>query len=946
MKPLKNYLISILSFIIICVPLTAQPFNDNYVTIDYQSGEFKVAGTVFKPLSINYIIDITEGQYGTYYLSPHWNYSSYHGSPYPGVERYCYCHTGDDENVACEKLKDDMERISLMGFNVVRIYGAGMNYDKKTGESSYPTNSYSEFFPLMEQLLDTINNHDMKAIWVLTCHEGCFYHRDEYREFINEVSSHFKNNKTIMGYITCCEPFLMHQKEGPNDKIEVGNVAYEWYHIIKNNAPNHLVSLGLHGPETIINWDYRMMTYDFMTMHYYKPSNNASFSNNYLSAFYWWTYKNFDDVWIMGETGFSGTDILDEQDHTTGTEQQQEEFATENIQMSLDCNCKGYAWWQYQEVNWRDEPTDPWWENHLGLFERWYKGDNGDPKDVVDAFDDYFNLTPNHSNCEQPDSYYNLDEGDNLLFYGTRVIDQNGDPIKDAVVLGWTYDSSEDKWYMFKTFTYSNGYFLLYLNQYPFQEIWISALGYEAVRDDNVDNYETYTLNKINNNNWTKRYTNKLDNGYLNNWKIRYYDKFYTGDFDGDGKEELLCIQNKTNGTPSMYSFDNGEWTNNWIGYNKKIGDWTINYLDKFIVGNFTGGTKDELLAMKHYYGNCTCAALYRFHNGQWIRVWGKDYSGKIKDWELKYDDKLIVGNFDQDVYDELLCIENENYGDANMYAFYYGNWIYNEGNDEDGMEWEWVVRTMDKFYVGDIDGNNRDDLLCAQYTGGSNDWITFLKYDGDGSWTRLWSNNGSSSWGIYPYRNKLVVGNFDIDSKDEILGIHTWATKFDFINNIPAWGWSTGESKILSDWNINYNANCFFMRPIKEAPDYLFVIEQNGSIYNAEMFTMNYRVQGSSTILKSTNPYKGQIFKSLTKLDDDNIITYPNPASDYMNINIREKVDKCDLSIYDVFGKLLKTIEIYNNNEIIDLSGFPGGVYFLKLQAGNTVYNKKIIKK
>ena len=68
--------------------------------------------------------------------------------------------------------------------------------------------------------------------------------------------------------------------------------------------------------------------------------------------------------------------------------------------------------------------------------------------------------------------------------------------------------------------------------------------------------------------------------------------------------------------------------------------------------------------------------------------------------------------------------------------------------------------------------GNGKADLFCVQNTGGDKDWMTLLSFNG--SWGKLWSNRGSSSFGIYPYRNRLIVGSFDTDGSDELLSINS----------------------------------------------------------------------------------------------------------------------------------------------------------------------------
>lgn len=95
---------------------------------------------------------------------------------------------------------------------------------------------------------------------------------------------------------------------------------------------------------------------------------------------------------------------------------------------------------------------------------------------------------------------------------------------------------------------------------------------------------------------------------------------------------------------------------------------------------------------------------------------------------------------------------------------------------------------------------------------------------------------------GIYPYRANLHVGNFDSDSADELLGVESWATKFDLnASNQWDWSWSSYESGKLSDWAVNPNHRIFFMKTMTDVPDYLFVARGNPRIdYQFDGYSFN----------------------------------------------------------------------------------------------------------
>jgi hypothetical protein len=140
-------------------------------------------------------------------------------------------------------------------------------------------------------------------------------------------------------------------------------------------------------------------------------------------------------------------------------------------------------------------------------------------------------------NCVKPSNYYNM-WGKTYLRNQGRVVDNQGNPIKDAVI-----DRSGI------TFTDENGYFKYYTEPTGnYYTLSITAPGYSVVQISNpASNVGTITLNPVNYMNcWLKKWTNN-NSDWIDGHHIQSFDKFYPGDFDGDGLDELLCVVNTGN---------------------------------------------------------------------------------------------------------------------------------------------------------------------------------------------------------------------------------------------------------------------------------------------------------------------------------------------------------------------------------------------------------------
>ncbi len=78
------------------------------------------------------------------------------------------------------------------------------------------------------------------------------------------------------------------------------------------------------------------------------------------------------------------------------------------------------------------------------------------------------------------------------------------------------------------------------------------------------------------------------------------------------------------------------------------------------------------------------------------------------------------------------------------------------------------------------------------------------------------------------------------------------------------------------------------------------------------------------------------------TVVNNVDIKVYPNPSTGFITI---ETPTKTTLTISSIDGKILSQTEI-SEKQVIDISKYATGVYFLSFRTGDTVQTKKIIKK
>ncbi len=81
---------------------------------------------------------------------------------------------------------------------------------------------------------------------------------------------------------------------------------------------------------------------------------------------------------------------------------------------------------------------------------------------------------------------------------------------------------------------------------------------------------------------------------------------------------------------------------------------------------------------------------------------------------------------------------------------------------------------------------------------------------------------------------------------------------------------------------------------------------------------------------------------------NEQQVSVFPNPVRDVLHVNLTKLENEGTLRIFDVTGRLLKSVSIPNNenNVNIDCSSYLEGVYFVSVTSGSGVKTLKFIKK
>ncbi|AWM87675.1 VCBS repeat-containing protein [Microvirga sp. 17 mud 1-3] len=212
------------------------------------------------------------------------------------------------------------------------------------------------------------------------------------------------------------------------------------------------------------------------------------------------------------------------------------------------------------------------------------------------------------------------------------------------------------------------------------------------------------------------------------------------GDFDGDGKDDILAADPLKGSPNQVYLSKNGFFvpSGSWTGYGSGPKDW--------LVGDFNGDGKDDLLAS--WSKTVTNVFLSNGAAFDFAGQWTGASSGS---------DGWIVGDFNGDGKSDVL--RSSTSGATRVL-------LSNGSSLEDAGNWAKTGHGKNPWYVGDFNGDGKTDLM--RYTSGKGAEVflstgSSFKYDG------VWSQFGSDDRG-------WVVQDVDGDGKDDLMG-NSWST-------------------------------------------------------------------------------------------------------------------------------------------------------------------------
>jgi hypothetical protein len=257
--------------------------------------------------------------------------------------------------------------------------------------------------------------------------------------------------------------------------------------------------------------------------------------------------------------------------------------------------------------------------------------------------------------------------------------------------------------------------------------------------------------------------------------------RLFTGDFNGDNRDDMFCFDMDSGSVFLDYADVSGHFGGT---------DWSAapgwcNAADsrRLLIGDFNGDNRDDRLCFDTSSGS------------EWIDY--ADASGHlgVGDWSAAVgwcnataSRRLYVGDFNGDSHDDLFChdlVTGEEFIDYASAAGQFGgtNWSADAG---------WCNFAGASISIGDFNGDGRDDLVCHSAASG-NRWVDLANTSGQFGATD-WS--AGNTW-CRANGDRMFVGDANGDGRDDLV-CHNVGSGTKRVDYADASGHFAG-----SDWSL-----------------------------------------------------------------------------------------------------------------------------------------------
>jgi len=291
-------------------------------------------------------------------------------------------------------------------------------------------------------------------------------------------------------------------------------------------------------------------------------------------------------------------------------------------------------------------------------------------------------------------------------------------------------------------------------------------------------------------------------------WQFQPNDQFFTGDFNGDGKDEVVVFNSVDWVMPYLGLLaDDGSGGLSLVArYDGDIPGWGgFAKNDLFYVGDFDGNGKQDLFVFNGADWSMPYVGMLRSNGSSFSFI--RRFDGDIPGWGgLARNDKIFVGDYSGNAKADLFIFNGDDWSMAyvGMFQSTGADLQMTARYDGDIPGWGGLAR-HDQLYVGDFNGDGKADLFIFNGDDWSMSYLGMFGSTGSGLQMAHRYDGDVPGWGGLARHDQFFPADINGDGKADLIGwnFEDWATEY--LGRMISSGSSLAAS-FVGDWVGEWN--------------------------------------------------------------------------------------------------------------------------------------------